>query len=286
MNVMQPIERRKALAEFLRTRRARLTPQQVGLPEGPRRRTPGLRREEVAQLANIGITWYTWLEQERDIHVSPEVLNGIAQALTLNQDERRYLFMLADQPLPSRVLTTEETISPGLRQFIDAIAAPCYVIGRRWDRIAWNKLAGVLFDLDTLPRQERNILWRIFTSPSKRQIVDGWTLKAQRILAQFRSDYGQYLGDPGFEELISQLQAASPEFREWWPRYDLLVPGSTDGPKIFNHPLVGRVTFNHTTFQVTEAPTLKIAIYTPLPGEDMSAIFQTLLDKELAAVIP
>jgi transcriptional regulator with XRE-family HTH domain len=286
MSVMQPVERRKALAEFLRTRRARLTPQQVGLPEGLRRRTAGLRREEVALLANVGITWYTWLEQERDIHVSSEVLNSIASALALNHDERRHLFLLADQALPPQVPPAEETISPNLRQFVDALAMPCYVIGRRWDRIAWNKLAGVVFGLDTLPPRERNIIWRMFTNTTGRQFMEGWTLKAQWKLAQFRSDYGQYLGDPWFEALISDLQAVSPEFCEWWPRYDLLVPGSTDGPKTLNHPLVGRLTFNHMTFQVPNAPTLKVVIYTPLPGEDMSGIFQTLLGMAATHVAP
>src|SRR5207253_3251272 len=124
----------------------------------------GLRREEVAHLANIGITWYTWLEQGRDIHVSPEVLNGIAKALALNPDERRHLFLLAEQPLPSFTPPFEETISANLRMLIDAMAMPCCVIGRRWDVIAWNQLGGVLLgDLDTLPIRERNVLWRLFT---------------------------------------------------------------------------------------------------------------------------
>src|SRR5579862_9413905 len=125
---MQAAERRKALAEFLRTRRAKVLPEQVGLPAGFRRRTPGLRREEVAQLAHIGITWYTWLEQERDIRVSPEVLNSIASALLLTANERNHLFLLADQPLPSLIPPFEETISPSLRLFIDALDMPCYVI--------------------------------------------------------------------------------------------------------------------------------------------------------------
>src|SRR6266542_3276725 len=143
---MEERERRQALADFLRTRRARLSPAEVGLPAGMRRRTPGLRREEVAQLAHIGTSWYVWLEQGRDVHPSPEVLESLAQALRLTLNERRHLFLLAGQALPQHVLPAEESANPALQQVLDDLnSTPAYAVGRRWDCLAWNKAADRLF---------------------------------------------------------------------------------------------------------------------------------------------
>src|SRR5438874_7593496 len=139
---MDERERRQALADFLRTRRARLSPADVGLPSGMRRRTPGLRREEVAQLANIGTSWYVWLEQGRDVHPSTQVLESLAHALRLTVNERRHLFLLAGQPLPAPALPPEECVGPALQQLLDDLnPTPACVIGRRWDYLAWNKAA-------------------------------------------------------------------------------------------------------------------------------------------------
>src|SRR6266699_3733221 len=149
---MNERERRQALADFLRKRRARLSPSAVGLPPGLRRRTPGLRREEVAQLANIGTSWYIWLEQGRDVHPSASVLESLAQALRLTRNERRHLFLLAGQPLPAPTFPAEESIGPALQQVLDDLnPSPAYVLGRRYDYLAWNKAADGLFAIsDTL----------------------------------------------------------------------------------------------------------------------------------------
>ena len=147
---MHERERRQALADFLRQRRAQLTPAEVDLPPGIRRRTPGLRREEVAQLANMGTSWYVWLEQGRDVHPSAQVLESLAQALRLTPNERRHLFLLAGQPLPPPpVSPTEESVSPALQQVLDDLnPAPAYVMGRRYDYLGWNKAADVRSALD------------------------------------------------------------------------------------------------------------------------------------------
>ena len=167
---MEERERRQALADFLRTRRARLSPAEVDLPADLRRRTPGLRREEVAQLAHIGTSWYIWLEQGRDVHPSPQVLEGVAQALRLTPNERRHLFLLAGQPFAPHLSLSQECASPALQQVLDDLnPTPAYVLGRRWDYLAWNHAADRLFAISKeSSRYERNLVWRLFTSPTMR----------------------------------------------------------------------------------------------------------------------
>src|SRR5579884_3894742 len=165
-------QRRQDLADFLRTRRMRLSPEQVGLIGGGRRRTPGLRREEVAQLANVGVSWYTLLEQGRAIHPSSEVLHSLADALQLTPDERQFLFLLADQQPPADTHASDEQVSPALRCMLDALnPVPAYIIGRRWNFLAWNTAADHVLGLSqSLPPYEHNAVWRIFTHPLVRHV--------------------------------------------------------------------------------------------------------------------
>ena len=167
---MQERERRQTLADFLRQRRARLSPTDVGLPPGIRRRTPGLRREEVAQLANIGTSWYVWLEQGRNVHPSAPVLESLAQALRLTPNERRHLFLLAGQPIPPPVSPAQESIGPALQQVLDDLnPSPAYVMGRRYDYLGWNKAADALFAIsEASSPYARNLVWRLFTSPTSK----------------------------------------------------------------------------------------------------------------------
>src|SRR5690242_15652701 len=161
---MDEIERRQALAAFLRTRRARLSPISVGLPARGRRRTPGLRREEVAELANVGVAWYTLLEQGRDVHPSMSVLQSVALALKLTPVEEQHLFLLAGHTLPMKALPETEVVTPALRRMVDALTPhPAFVIGRRWDVLYWNRGADLLFRFDEpAPPHSRNIVWRFF----------------------------------------------------------------------------------------------------------------------------
>ncbi len=270
--------RRQALAEFLRIRRARLTPSDVGLPEGGRRRTPGLRREEVAQVANVGVSWYTLLEQGRDIRPSIEILHSIATALRLTPDERQHLFLLADQQYLALLRPLNEEVSPALRRVLNALDPhPAYVMGRRWDYLAWNTAAECIFSPSKISAPyDHNIIWRIFTDPERRLLNPQWEQITPRILAEFRADSVRYAEDDTFKHLIADLQHVSPEFRLWWSRHD--VRGTSDIRKDIEHPLVGRLMFEHTTLQVPSAPDQKVMIYTPLPGTDTEAKLRRLID--------
>jgi transcriptional regulator with XRE-family HTH domain len=261
---MDERERRQALADFLRTRRARLTPADVGLPPGLRRRTPGLRREEVAQLAHIGTSWYVWLEQGRDVHPSPEVLESLAQALRLTLNERRHLFLLAGQALPPPISHAEESAGLALQQVLDDLnPSPAYAVGRRWDYLAWNKAADGLFAIsEASSRYARNLVWRLFTSPTMRERPN-WELIARSTLAEFRAANARYPGDRWFEELIEDLKQVSPDFRRWWPHHDV-VRSALDGHKVIEHPVLGHLEFEHITLQVLSNPDVRIMIYSPL----------------------
>lgn len=262
---MDDVERRHALADFLRTRRDRLTPSDVNLPWGNRRRTPGLRREEVAQLANIGTSWYVSLEQGRDVHPSEQVLESLAQALRLDAAERRHLFRLA-QPQGSAdpLSPPEETVRFALQQAVHALNPhPAYVMGRRWDLLTWNQAAELVFAFSEIaPHHSRNFIWRSFTSPVLRG-HSHWELLAKSLVAQFRADSARYPGDAWFGELISDLKKMSDEFRAWWSRHD--VKSISDGHKRMNHPVLGSLEFEHVTLQVPENDHQKVVIYTCSP---------------------
>lgn len=259
---MNEVERRQALADFLRKRRELLTPADVGLPPGLRRRTPGLRREEVAQLANIGTSWYVWLEQGRDVHPSAQVLESVALALKLTPNERRHLFLLAGQALPAQTSILEETLNPALQQMLDELnPAPAYVTGRRWDYLAWNRSAESLFDISRVsPPYEYNMVWRLFTTPTTRR-SPRWEQVARGTLAEFRTASARYPGDNSFETLIEDLKRVSPEFCEWWPHHD--ARRALDGHKTIEHQRLGRLDFEHITLQVVNDPDVRIVIYTP-----------------------
>jgi transcriptional regulator with XRE-family HTH domain len=260
---MDERERRQALADFLRARRAGLTPADVGLPLGVRRRTPGLRREEVAELADIGTSWYIWLEQGRDVHPSPQVLESLARALRLTANERRHLFLLAGQPLPPNESPAEESVGPALQKVLDDLnPTPAYALGRRWDYLAWNMIADRLFGIsEASSRYARNLVWRLFTSPAMRQRPN-WELLARSTLAEFRVANARYPGDRWFEELIEDLKQVSPEFCRWWPHHN--ARSALDGHKVIEHPVLGRLEFEHLTLQVLSAPDVRIMIYSPL----------------------
>jgi len=260
---MRESERRHALADFLRQRRARLSPADVGLPPGIRRRTAGLRREEVAQLANIGSSWYVWLEQGRDVHPSAQVLESLAQALRLTVNERRHLFLLAGQAVPAPLVAPEEeSASLALQQMLDDLnPTPAYVMGRRYDYLAWNTAADGLFSLsEASPPYGRNLVWRLFTNPTMRA-QPNWEQLARGTLGEFRAANARHPGEQQFEELIEDLKVVSPEFRRLWPHHD--VRSSLDGHKVIEHSTLGRLEFEHVTLQVVNYPDLRIMVYAP-----------------------
>lgn len=258
-------QRREELADFLRTRRARLSPTDVGLPMGSRRRTPGLRREEVAELADVGLAWYTWLEQARDIRASAEVAERLAGSLQLDATERSHLFRLAGHPLPSALLSPEEAAAPALQRMLDNFTlSASYIVGRRWDILAWNAAAADIFgDFGQLPPGDRNGIWLTFTSAYYRRLFVDWKTYAQTALAQFRVDCDQAADDPHMQELVERLKGASPEFAAWWPRHE--VRPCANLLKTLNHPSLGRIVLEHASFHVTGHPHLRLVVHTRIP---------------------
>jgi transcriptional regulator with XRE-family HTH domain len=273
---MNENERRLALADFLRKQRAHLSPADVGLPPGLRRRTPGLRREEVAQLAHMGTSWYVWLEQGRNVHPSTQVLESLAQALRLTPNERRHLFLLAGQSLPPHAPSSEERISPVLQQMLsDLDPAPAYVMGRRFDYLAWNKAAERVFAISVASfPHERNVVWRFFTDPMMREHFSHWEQMARGMLAEFRTASARSPGDGWFVELIEALKQVSPEFCQWWPEHD--APRSLDGDKIMEHSTLGHLEFQHLTLQALSDPDVRVSIY--MPNAVTRAKLQRLLE--------
>lgn len=262
---MEEAERRQALAAFLRTRRARLSQAEVGLPTRSRRRTPGLRREDVAELANIGVSWYTLLEQGQDIHPSRPVLESIAQVLKLTPAEEQHLFRLSGYTLPVKAPPEEEEVPPELRRVVDALTPhPAFVIGRRWDVLFWNRVAGLLFRFDEpFPPHSLNVVWRYLQMQGRSLDLD-WEVQARNLVAQFRADYTRYPGDASFEKLLHDLQHISPSFREWWEQHD--VRGLPNGPRSMIHPALGLLEFDHVTFQASFSSDLRVKVYAASPS--------------------
>ena len=261
MNQLE-LDRHHELAAFLRSRRARLSPEQVGLPRGTRRRTPGLRREEVAMLAGVSPEWYTWLEQGRDIHVSVQVLERLARVLQLDVNERAHVFLLAlSQPPPVETFSPP-TVSPTLQQFLNQLGTtPACAVDARLNVVAQNVAHCAVFgDYATSSERERNLIWRLFTSPA-RQRNEEWEELARVYLAQFRAEYGRFINDPWWAKQIAELSEISPRFRELWACHDVL--NVSEGRKTMHHPLAGELTFDFLWLQTVDSRDLRLLIHTP-----------------------
>jgi transcriptional regulator with XRE-family HTH domain len=278
-------ERRRAeLAHFLRNRRHGIQPHEVGLAGGGRRRTPGLRREEVAQLAGVGATWYTWLEQARDVRASLDVLEALARALRLSQAERTHLILLGRGEEPPPCKAPAERVSPTLRRLIENLGAnPAFVLGRRWDYLAWNDAAiALLGDLARVPRASRNHAWLTFTDPARREMFTDWERSSRLLVAKFRADSARHIGDPEFEALISALRNTSPEFARAWERHEVSQGGG--GRKDLRHPRAGMLSFSHAVFHPAEVSEQRLVLYSPLPDHDTPAKLAALMRERGAAV--
>ncbi len=270
--------RRAELADFLKTRRARLHPEQLGLPTLGRRRTPGLRRDEVAQLAGVSVSWYTWLEQGRDIIVSDQVLDSLARILQLDTEERNHLFLLARDMVPVANTGNEtDSIPAGYQAVLDALGtSPARLLDERFNVIAWNASAHQLFgDFSQRTERERNAIWNIFTNPAQRKLFVHWERSAQNAIMLFRTAYDRHAGEAWYEQFVADLKQASPEFRAWWPQHDIQL-GCDPHEKELDHPLVGRLFLYSTTLVPPEAPTLHMAIFTPLTRETASKLARLL----------
>ena len=220
--------RRTELAAFLRSRRERITPADVGIPGGLRRRTPGLRREEVAQLAGVGVTWYTWLEQGRPINVSAQVLDAIARTLRLDQAEREHLYRLADVPEVA-VPRVHDRLEPEVQTVLDGLTEmPAAVLNSRYDVLAWNAMYEALWPTVTEEAEcgGRNLLWASFMTPACCSSFVNRDTELPQMVANFRAAFGRHLGEPAWTELIQRLSEASPEFAELWAAHDVAAPST------------------------------------------------------------
>jgi transcriptional regulator with XRE-family HTH domain len=251
--------RRGELADFLRTRRERLTPAELGLPQRRRRRTPGLRREEVAELAGIGVDWLVRLEQGRSVSPSAATIDALARALRLGEAEHAHLRALARHP--DRAAFVRETVPAPLRRLIEGLNQPAYITGQRWDVLAWNAAAEEIFAFPRLPEADRNTLVSMLTNPATRKLFGpGWAEEAKRMVGLFRTTHDLWAGDPAFSDLLARLHRDCPEFPAWWSAHDVRSP--TAGRKRLFHPTKGVLTFEYATFQANDDPALKLAIYT------------------------
>ncbi len=253
--------RRVEFGDFLRSRRAKLTPKSVGLPIGRRRRTAGLRREEVAELAGIGVDWYIRLEQGRTVNPSVTTIDALARALKLSKAEQAHLRMLA-RDADARVFAIE-TVPDTIRRMLDGLNQPAYVTGRRWDVLAWNAAAEEVFAFGRLREEDRNVLLTMMTNPRTRRLFgSSWAEEARRMVAQFRASHDVWAGDRAFNALLARLRQGSPEFSRWWGAHE--IRGTAAGRKTLHHPKRGELQFEYTSFQSNDDPALKLVIYTPV----------------------
>ena len=251
---------RNDLSDFVTRRRKRLNPVDVGLPTTGGRRTPGLRREEVAALAGVGLTWYTWFEQGRDIQVSESFLLKVSKALKLDDAECCHLFLLAHRRPPPPEARQWPTVDPLIQRLLDDLPArPAYVMNLRWDVIAWNAAADRLFDLSGRKREDRNILRMIFADPALRRRLPAWREDAPRLLAHFRCDLAAAPDDPDMLRLIEDLKKVSPDFRRWMEQPDL---ESYDwGVGVLRDDDGEQVDFDHQMLTVDEHRHLRMIVY-------------------------
>jgi transcriptional regulator with XRE-family HTH domain len=248
------LDRRAELSEFLRTRRARLKPEDVGLPQyGRHRRVPGLRREELAQLAGVSVAYYTRLEQGNGRNVSAEVLDAIARALRLTDAEHAHLTHLAKpKQHKKKPAARAQQVRASLRQLLDTMdTVPAYVVGRRSEVLAWNRMAAAVFgDWAELPAAERNWARMVFLKPEYRELFVDWEQKAIDIVCHLRMDAGCYPDDPRLSALVGELSVKSEDFRRLWATHD--VKEKSHGVKLLHHPLVGELSLRFESFRLAD----------------------------------
>jgi transcriptional regulator with XRE-family HTH domain len=264
-----PSEARRAeLADFLRQRRAQVPPERVGIERNGRRRTPGLRREEVAQIAGVGLSWYTWLEQGRDIKPSAQVLDALARVLELDAGERAHLFHLARVELPLPQASYPHEAPPELRALVDGLVPhPAYLLSPRTDVLAWNRAAiGLLGTPPAGPDGPPNLLWWLFTEERGEQ----WDDTARNTLARFRAEHARRIGDPDFGRLIDALEGSSERFRALWSEHEVMT--GQLGTKVIEHPELGTLRLRHLQSIPTEHPDLRLTQFVPADAPTKAAL--------------
>ncbi|MCW1249433.1 helix-turn-helix transcriptional regulator [Acaricomes phytoseiuli] len=272
---------RQELGRFLRDRRGRIDPLEAGLPASGRRRTPGLRREEVAQLAGVGVTWYTWLEQGRKINASEQVLNAISVALRLDPDEHRHVLTLAGMHRDVTPAGCQKITVPHEDILAELLPYPCVIQNSKYDLLAWNRTYRFLIaDVEQFPEVRSNCLLAAFTEPEwQRAYGPAFGEVAQSMVARFRAHAAGRLSEPSWAELLSRLTSRSPLFESLWE--DQQVRRTDTGVKVFENPLVGVLRLHFTTAWIDQQSHIRMVITTP--DDDLTAERLTLLDKQLRA---
>jgi transcriptional regulator with XRE-family HTH domain len=271
LGLAPPPTRREELAEFLRLWREQTSPESVGLSANGNRRTPGLRREEIAMLAGVGLSWYTWLEQGRDITPSASVLDALARVLSLDTPERAHLFDLAGVAVPAASGDYPTEAPPELRVIADGLQPnPAYLFGPRTDVLAWNDAATALLGSPTqAPDGLTNLLWWLFTGEGVAPSA-AWEETGRLTLARFRAEHARHYGEPAFTSLITALLHASPRFRELWPRHE--VTAAQLGTKTFVHPELGPLSVHHVQSVPTSHPELRLVQFVPADERTRAAL--------------
>ncbi|ASJ55192.1 transcriptional regulator [Brevibacillus formosus] len=282
--------RLQVLSTFLKAQRAKILPQSVGLAPGTRRRTPGLRREEVAQLAGVSSTWYTWLEQGRDIKVSPSVLDAVARALQLTVDERKYLYALALETGPGVGQDVQKDeppqINPALKRILKELrSCPAIITDRRSHIVGWNEAAAHVFlDFEQIPYEERNLIRLVFTRKELRRLAVNWEHFVSGFLAIFRANYGQYVEDEWYEQFLSEMRQVHPDFHDLWEQSRV-----SSAPEVlleFRHAKAGKMLFDLTSLQVSGSADLRCSIYTPDPNSATETKLRQLIDRPVSSSQP
>ncbi|WP_405581439.1 helix-turn-helix transcriptional regulator [Streptomyces sp. NBC_01190] len=264
--------RRIELSAYLRSRRARISPEDVGMPPGLRRRTPGLRREEVAQLAGVGVTWYTWLEQGRPINASVQVLDAVSRVLQLDVTEREHLYRLAGIPFVHEPVSEEGALGPEVLGVLEALnPLPASVYNARYDVVASNATYRLLWPMTALvePRQ-RNVLYKLFTVPGCCSTFVNSAEELPWMVAQLRRDYGRHVGEPAWESFIARLIGESAEFARLWANGDVAAPGSH--VKVFRHAEIGLINLTSISLSIDGRAEHRIVTFTPVTVEDARQI--------------
>ncbi|MFB6731361.1 helix-turn-helix transcriptional regulator [Bacillus mobilis] len=273
--------RLEALSAFLKAKRAQITPESIGLSAGNRRRTPGLRREEVAQLAGVSTTWYTWLEQGRDIKVSTIVLDCISKALQLNNDETDYLYDLAFET-NSEITSPKKDqskLSPSLIRILDELKyCPTIITDRHCHIVGWNPAAAYVFlDFEQIPDDQRNLIRLVFTRKELKALAVNWEHFVKGFLAIFRTYYGRYLDDEWYSQFIKEMSHSHSEFQDLWQESQ--VSKAPDMIIEFRHAKAGKMLFNLTSLQVQGDVDLRCSIYTPVGETDTENKLKRLMKR-------
>jgi transcriptional regulator with XRE-family HTH domain len=270
-------EKRKELGLFLRARRDQALRSDYGLPPVARRRERGLRREEIAFLSGVSVTWYTWLEQGRDIRPSREVLEAVARALHLSDTGRSFVLSLAGYSVPASAGPVAAAAPHHIQRLLDALGAnPAFALAPDWGVTGWNRAYAALYpNIAKVAAAERNLLWLVFTDPYVRELLPDWEITSRRFLAEFRAEAGQRLGDPDVDYQVERLKETSREFKESWDRYDII--GFESRERLFRHPAVGVLQLEHHQVSPSDRPDLHIVVYTPAPDSDAALQIQRLI---------